>query len=66
MKIITTMTLFLLMTLSLFAQPTLPSDPSQSPIEGGLLWLLIGGGAYGIKKLRDLKQNQTTNKGDLS
>jgi len=44
----------------LLAQPGLPGDPSQAPIDGGLLWLIIGGGAYGIKKIRD--RNRTTNK----
>lgn len=43
----------------LFAQPGLPGDPSQAPIDGGLLWLLIGGGAYGIKKIRDRNQAES-------
>jgi len=30
-----------------------PEEPDQTPIDGGLIWLLIGGGAYGIKKLRE-------------
>lgn len=38
---------------TLLAQPGLPGNPSQAPIDGGLLWLIIGGGAYGIKKIRD-------------
>ena len=53
--IITTTVLaaLLLFTPDLLAQPGLPSDPSQAPIDGGLLWLLLGGGAYGVKKLQD-------------
>jgi len=54
-NLLTTIIVFILITLPklLLAQPGLPGDPSQAPIDGGLLWLLIGGGAYGIKKLRD-------------
>ena len=54
--IIVTITVLAAMVLfvpDLFAQPGLPDNPDQAPIDGGLLWLLIGGGAYGIKKLRD-------------
>lgn len=36
-----------------FAQPMLPGDPTQSPIDGGLGILAAAGGAYAIKKLRD-------------
>ena len=36
-----------------------PAD--QTPIDGGLIWLLIGGGIYGIKKLKD-RNNSTTEK----
>ena len=50
---ITVLAALLLFTPDLLAQPGLPTDPSQAPIDGGLLWLLIGGGAYGVKKLRD-------------
>jgi len=54
MKKFTATTIIMLTTLlPLFAQPGLPSSPDQAPIDGGLLWLLIGGGAYGIKKLRE-------------
>jgi len=52
-KLTATIIIILLTILPLFAQPGLPSSPDQAPIDGGLLWLLIGGGAYGIKKLRD-------------
>jgi hypothetical protein len=37
----------------LTAQPGLPDDPSQTPIDGGLGILAALGGAYGIKKLRE-------------
>lgn len=36
-----------------FAQPGLPSAPSQTPIDGGLSLLAVAGGAYAVKKLRD-------------
>ena len=58
-KLLATFTLFLISILPLFAQPGLPTNPDQAPIDGGLLWLLIGGGAYGIKKLRD-RNNSTS------
>ncbi len=44
-----------LMTPLLFAQPGLPSAPSQAPIDGGLSLLALAGGGYAIKKLRDKK-----------
>jgi len=53
-----TLLLVLTQTTDLLAQPGLPSSPDQAPIDGGLLWLLIGGGAYGVKKLRDKHQEQ--------
>ena len=34
------------------AQPGLPSDPSQAPIDGGLGLLAAAGGAYAYKKLK--------------
>ena len=36
-----------------------PNDPEQTPIDGGLIWLLIGGGVYGIKKLKDRNKSIT-------
>lgn len=52
-------TLFLLLTLPdlLFAQPDMPSNPDQAPIDGGLGILAALGGSYAIKKLRD-RQNE--------
>lgn len=38
-----------------FAQPpppALPTGPTQAPIDGGLSLLVLGGGAYALKKLR--------------
>ena len=58
---ITVLAAWLLFAPELLAQPGLPSDPSQAPIDGGLLWLLIGGGAYGVKKLRDRNKDVTEN-----
>jgi len=52
-KLLITSLIMMIFILPLIAQPGLPSSPDQAPIDGGLLWLLIGGGAYGIKKLRD-------------
>ena len=47
--------LFFLITLPaiVLAQPGLPNDPEQTPIDGGLGILAALGGTYAIKKLRD-------------
>jgi len=50
-KLITTSIIALTGILPLLAQPSLPSPPDQAPIDGGLIWLILGGGAYAIKKL---------------
>lgn len=34
------------------AQPGLPNNPDEAPIDGGLGLLALGGGAYAISKLR--------------
>jgi hypothetical protein len=49
------LTLFFLVTLPLMvvAQPGLPTNPEQTPIDGGLGILAALGGTYAIKKLRD-------------
>lgn len=36
----------------IFAQPGLPTAPSQAPIDGGLGLLAAAGGAYAFKKLK--------------
>lgn len=46
----------LLLTSILFAQPPIPMNPSQAPIDGGLSLLAAAGGGYAIKKLRDRKK----------
>ena len=33
-----------------------PSGPPATPIDGGLSLLLLAGGAYGLKKLKDRKK----------
>lgn len=45
----------MLFTLPTMAQPGLPGDPAQAPIDGGLGLLAAAGGAYAYKKLRDRK-----------
>lgn len=60
MKKIMLLTLFSLAIIALttgltFAQPGLPSAPSQAPIDGGLGLLAAAGGAYALKKLRERK-----------
>jgi len=43
----------LLFAINGIAQPPMfPGPPPQAPIDGGLLLLAAGGGAYAIKKLR--------------
>ena len=57
---------FALMTIMIAAmevvmsQPSLPSNPPQAPIDGGLGLLAAAGGAYAYKKLKDRK-NQDEN-----
>lgn len=41
------------------AQPSLPGNPDQAPIDGGLGLLAAAGGAYAVKKLRDKKKNES-------
>ncbi|XWN37688.1 MAG: hypothetical protein ROO71_01940 [Balneola sp.] len=52
---ITFITLIFILTATavVFAQPGLPSDPAQAPIDGGLGLLAAAGGAYAWKKLRN-------------
>jgi len=41
----------------LIAQPPgMPGAPDQAPIDGGLSILALGGGAYALKRLRNLKK----------
>jgi hypothetical protein len=54
MKFIFAIFLFLLLMTSVaIAQPPMfPGPPPQAPIDGGLLMLAVGGGAYALNKLR--------------
>tara|TARA_R110002049_G_scaffold82222_1_gene209246 strand:- start:34 stop:216 length:183 start_codon:yes stop_codon:yes gene_type:complete len=47
-----TLTIVLILTAVVSAQPMLPSAPDQAPIDGGLGLLAAAGGAYAWKKLR--------------
>ena len=40
------------------AQPGLPGDPAQAPIDGGLGLLAVAGGTYAWKKLKDRKNQE--------
>lgn len=42
-------------TAVVIAQPGLPGDPAQAPIDGGLGLLAVAGGAYAYRKLKSLK-----------
>ncbi len=53
--------ILLITTCMVFAQPGLPGPPSQAPIDGGLTLLAAAGGAYAIKKLRDKKKGEEDN-----
>lgn len=55
--IITALTTIMVTSGLLLAQPPLPMDPVQAPIDGGLSLLMAAGGAYAIKKLRDKNDN---------
>ena len=41
------------------AQPGLPGNPDQAPIDGGLGLLAAAGGTYAVKKLRDKKKYES-------
>ena len=47
----------------MYGQPTLPSNPPQAPIDGGLGLLAAAGGAYAYKKLKE-KRNQEEESSD--
>ena len=55
---------FALMTMVIAAmevvmsQPSLPSNPPQAPIDGGLGLLAAAGGVYAYKKLKDRKNQE--------
>ena len=55
---------FALMTIMIAAmevvmsQPSLPSNPPQAPIDGGLGLLAAAGGVYAYKKLKERKNQE--------
>jgi len=49
---------FTFISLEVLAQPILPSQPEQTPIDGGLGILAAAGGAYALKKLKDRKNSE--------
>lgn len=53
-----TLTILLLLTVIVQAQPGLPSAPSEAPIDGGLGLLAAAGGAYAYKKLKAKRQEE--------
>ncbi len=52
LTILITLIILLIATSVVLAQPGLPSDPAQAPIDGGLGLLAAAGGAYAYKKLK--------------
>jgi hypothetical protein len=53
MKKLASLLLLLLFPLIMIAQGPPPPPPPGLPIDGGLLFLLIAGMAYGVKKLKN-------------
>ena len=53
--LIITLIIILMITAVVAAQPGLPSDPAQAPIDGGLGLLAVAGSAYAYRKLKNLK-----------
>jgi len=53
MKKLASLLLLLLFPLTMIAQGPPPPPPPGLPIDGGLLFLLIAGMAYGVKKLKN-------------
>jgi hypothetical protein len=64
LKVVNTVQLvaFILIPSIMFAPP-IPPNPGSStpvtPIDGGIVFLLVAGAAFGIKKIMDLKKAQT-------
>jgi len=52
-----TLVIILIATCIAFAQPGLPGDPAQAPIDGGLGLLAAAGGVYAYKKLKEKRYN---------
>jgi len=50
--VLITLAIILIATSVAIAQPGLPGDPAQAPIDGGLGLLAAAGGAYAYKKLK--------------
>jgi len=50
--LLTTPIIILLTTAVVSAQPGLPGNPAQAPIDGGLSLLAAAGGAYAWNKLK--------------
>lgn len=59
--ILTIICVLLLTTAVVYAQPGLPSAPSQAPVDGGLGLLAAAGGAYAVRKLHTKKKDQNNN-----
>lgn len=55
-KAATLVVFLMVIPMVLVAQPSLPSAPTQAPIDGGLGLLAAAGGAYALKKLNDRKE----------
>jgi len=49
----------LMLQMTAFAQgnPGLPDGDPDVPIDGGMVALLVAGAAYGVKKIRDMKDS---------
>tara|TARA_R110000868_G_scaffold256791_1_gene513895 strand:+ start:247 stop:450 length:204 start_codon:yes stop_codon:yes gene_type:complete len=52
------LTIILILSALAMAQPGLPGDPAQAPIDGGLGLLAVAGGAYAWKKLKGRKNQE--------
>ena len=52
------LTIILILSALAMAQPGLPGDPAQAPIDGGLGLLAAAGGAYAWKKLKGRKNQE--------
>jgi hypothetical protein len=59
MRIFLSLIFFLfVMTCLAWAQPGMPSGPTQVPIDGGLGLLAAAGGSYAVYKLRQKKSEE--------
>lgn len=52
--------ILMFLSVKVLAQPGLPGDPAQAPVDSGLTWLLLLGLFYAIRQIRNRKGRDST------